>query len=206
MLATGDERFKEKMDLDIQVSKLRTLKQSYLSEHYDLEDRILKHFPREIKELEERIESYGSDAVLAQQHKPQGEGKFCPMTLCGKTYAEKADAGEMLLAACKENTSPQPVPIGSYRGFQMEVWYDSFYTHYCLNLCGTGKYKVELGSDACEGYPVEGVIGEDGTFSQTELPEQTEYNTESLAKYAFSIFYQSLQFAEENQVPILMDF
>ena len=70
------------------------------------------------------------------------------MTLCGKTYAEKADAGEMLLAACKENTSPQPVPIGIYRGFQMEVWYDSFYTHYCLNLCGTGKYKVELGSDA----------------------------------------------------------
>ena len=148
MLATGDERFKEKMDLDIQVSKLRTLKQSYLSEHYDLEDRILKHFPREIKELEERIESYGSDAVLAGQHKPQGEGKFCPMTLCGKTYAERADAGEMLLAACKENTSPQPVPIGIYRGFQMEVWYDSFYTHYCLNLCGTGKYKVELGSDA----------------------------------------------------------
>ena len=148
MLATGDERFKEKMDLDIQVSKLRTLKQSYLSEHYDLEDRILKHFPREIKELEERIISYGSDAVLAEQHKPQGEDKFCPMTLCGKTYAEKADAGEMLLAACKENTSPQPVPIGSYRGFQMEVWYDSFYTHYCLNLCGTGKYKVELGSDA----------------------------------------------------------
>ena len=148
MLATGDERFKEKMDLDIQVSKLRTLKQSYLSEHYDLEDRILKHFPREIKELEERIISYGSDAVLAEQHKPQGEDKFCPMTLYGKTYAEKADAGEMLLAACKENTSPQPVPIGSYRGFQMEVWYDSFYTHYCLNLCGTGKYKVELGSDA----------------------------------------------------------
>ena len=148
MLATGDERFKEKMDLDIQVSKLRTLKQSYLSEHYDLEDRILKHFPREIKELEERIESYGSDAALAEQHKPQGEEKFCPITLCGKTYAEKADAGEMLLAACKENTSPQPVPIGSYRGFQMEVWYDSFYTHYCLNLCGTGKYKVELGSDA----------------------------------------------------------
>ena len=148
MLATGDERFKEKMDLDIQVSKLRTLKQSYLSEHYDLEDRILKHFPREIKELEERIESYGSDDALAEQHKPQGEDKFCPMTLCGKTYAEKADAGEMLLAACKENTSPQPVPIGSYRGFQMEVWYNSFYTHYCLNLCGTGKYKVELGSDA----------------------------------------------------------
>ena len=148
ILATGDERFKEKMNLDIQVSKLRVLKRSYLSEHYDLEDRILKFYPQTIKEYEERIAGYESDTALAEQHKPQGEEKFCPMTIKGVTYTEKADAGEMLLAACKENTSPQPVPIGSYRGFQMEVWYDSFYTHYCLNLCGTGKYKVELGSDA----------------------------------------------------------
>ena len=148
MLATGDERFKEKMDLDMQVAKLKVLKQSYLSEHYDLEDRILKHFPREIKELEERIVSYESDAALAEQHKPQGEDKFCPMTLKGVTYTEKADAGEMLLAACKENPLSNPVEIGSYRGFKMEVYYDSFNTHYCLNLCGKAKHKVDLGSDA----------------------------------------------------------
>ena len=88
MLATGDARFKEKMDLDIQVSKLRVLKQSYLSEHYDLEDRVLKYYPQTIKEYEERIAGYENDAALAEQHKPQGEDKFCPMTLQGVTYAE----------------------------------------------------------------------------------------------------------------------
>ena len=84
MLATGDERSKEKMDLDIQVSKLRVLKQSYLSEHYDLEDRILKYYPKEIKELEERIAGYEADTALAKQHKPQGEDKFCPHDLAGR--------------------------------------------------------------------------------------------------------------------------
>ena len=148
MLATGDERFKEKMDLDMQVAKLKVLKQSYLSEHYDLEDRILKYFPQTIREYEERIVGYESDAALAEQHKPQGENKFCPMTLKGVTYTEKADAGEMLLAVCKENPLSNPVEIGSYRGFKMEVYYDSFNTHYCLNLCGKAKHKVDLGSDA----------------------------------------------------------
>ena len=148
MLATGDERFKEKMDLDIQVSKLRVLKQSYLSEHYDLEDRILKFYPQTIKEYEERIASYESDKALAEQHKPQGEDKFCPMTIKGVTLTEKAAAGEMLLAVCKENTLANPVEIGSYRGFRMEVYYDTLNAHYCLNLCGKAKHKVELGSDA----------------------------------------------------------
>ena len=148
MLATGDERFKEKMDLDMQVAKLKVLKQSYLSEHYDLEDRILKYFPQTIKEYEERIAGYESDAALAEQHKPQGEDKFCPMTLKGVTYKEKADAGEMLLAVCKENPLSNSVEIGSYRGFKMEVYYDTFNTHYCLNLCGKTKHKVDLGTDA----------------------------------------------------------
>ncbi len=148
MLATGDERFKEKMDLDMQVAKLKVLKQSYLSEHYDLEDRILKHYPQEIKEYEERIIGYGNDAKIASQHKPQGEDKFCPMTLNGVTYKEKADAGGMLLAICKENPLSQPIKIGSYRGFQMEVFYDTVNAHYCLNLCGMRKYKVDLGTDA----------------------------------------------------------
>lgn len=147
MLATGDERFKEKMDLDIQVSKLKVLKQSYLSEHYDLEDRILKHFPQTIAEYEQRIVCYKADTALTEQHKPQGEEKFCPMTLRGISYTEKAAAGEMLLAICKEYPMPSPTEIGSYRGFKMEVFYDAVGTHYCLNLCGKAKYKVELGSD-----------------------------------------------------------
>ena len=147
MLATGDERFKEKMDLDIQVSKLKVLKQSYLSEHYDLEDRILKHYPQTIKEYEQRIVCYEADTVLAEQNKPQGEEKFCPMTLRGIKYTEKAAAGEMLIAICKEYPLSAPTEIGSYRGFTMEVFYDTVNAHYCLNLCGKAKYKVDLGSD-----------------------------------------------------------
>ena len=148
MLATGDARFKEKMDLDIQVSKLRVLKQSYLSEHYDLEDRVLKYYPQTIKEYEERIAGYEYDAVLAEQHKPQGEDKFCPMTLKGVTYTEKADAGEMLLAICKDYPMSAPTEIGSYRGFRMEIYYDTVNAHYCMNLCGKAKHKVDLGADA----------------------------------------------------------
>ena len=148
MLATGDARFKEKMDLDIQVSKLRVLKQSYLSEHYDLEDRVLKYYPQTIKEYEERIAGYENDAALAEQHKPQGEDKFCPMTLKGVTYTEKADAGEMLLAICKDYPMSAPTEIGSYRGFRMEIYYDTVNAYYCMNLCGKAKHKVDLGSDA----------------------------------------------------------
>ena len=148
MLATGDERFKEKMDLDMQVAKLKVLKQTYLSEHYDLEDRILKDYPQAIKDYEERIVGYGNDAAVAEQHKPQGEDKFCPMTLKGVAYSKKADAGEMLLAICKEYPLSAPIEIGSYRGFRMEVFYDTVNAHYCLNLCGMRKYRVDLGLDA----------------------------------------------------------
>ena len=148
MLATGDARFKEKMDLDIQVSKLRVLKQSYLSEHYDLEDRVLKYYPQTIKEYEERIAGYENDVAFAKQHKPQGEDKFCPMTLKGMTYTEKADAGEMLLAICKDYPMSAPTEIGSYRGFRMEIYYDTVNAHYCMNLCGKAKHKVDLGADA----------------------------------------------------------
>ena len=148
MLATGDARFKEKMDLDIQVSKLRVLKQSYLSEHYDLEDRVLKYYPQTIKEYEERIAGYENDAALVEQHKPQGEDKFCPMTLKGVTYTEKADAGEMLLAICKDYPMSAATEIGSYRGFRIEIYYDTVNAHYCMNLCGKAKHKVDLGADA----------------------------------------------------------
>ena len=148
MLATGDTRFKEKMDLDIQVSKLRVLKQSYLSEHYDLEDRVLKYYPQTIKEYEERIAGYENDVALAEQHKLQGEDKFCPMTLKGVTYTEKADAGEMLLAICKDYPMSAPTEIGSYRGFRMEIYYDTVNAHYCMNLCGKAKHKMDLGADA----------------------------------------------------------
>lgn len=102
MLATGDERFKEKMDLDMQVAKLKVLKQSYLSEHYALEDRILTHYPQAIREYGERIAAYEKDAALAEQHKPQGEDKFCPMTLKGVTYTEKRTQAKCSLLSARK--------------------------------------------------------------------------------------------------------
>lgn len=147
MLATGDERFKEKMDLDIQVSKLRVLKQSYLSEHYSLEDRILTQYPRAIQALSERISGYTADISTAESHLPTEKNKFSPMTLDGIIYEKKADAGQQLLVLCKANTNSQPTEIGSYRGFQVEVFYDPVYAEYCLNLCGQMKHKVSLGAD-----------------------------------------------------------
>jgi hypothetical protein len=107
----------------------------------------LKEDPKEIKAYDERIAGYESDKSLAEQHKPPGEDKFCPMNINGTTYTEKADAGERLLAVCKETTATQPVPIGSYRGFRMEIYYDAFYTEYRLNHCGKLKHQVPLGSD-----------------------------------------------------------
>lgn len=189
MLATGDERFKEKMDLDMQVSKLKVLKQSYLNQHYELEDRVLQHFPKEIKELEQLISAYGCDVPLLEQHKPKGEDRFCPMTLQGVTYTEKADAGKMLLAVCKEYPLTQPKEIGSYRGFQMEVYYDTVNTHYCLNLCGKTKHKVNLGEDALGNLTrIENELAripdklEAAKTRRTEILSQIENAKEELAK------------------------
>ncbi len=148
MLATGDERFKEKMELDMQVSKLRVLKQSYLSEHYDLEDKVLEYYPEKIRSFEERITEYREDMTLAEKNRPKDGDKFCPMTLKGVIYTEKSDAGERLLAICKETPLSQMVEIGSYRGFKMVIFYDTDSFHYYLNLCGTRKYRVRLGTDA----------------------------------------------------------
>ena len=119
-----------------------------LSEHYDLEDRILKYYPGELKKCEECIARGEDEAVLVERHRPQGKEQFSPMTLKGVVYTEKSDAGEMLLTVCKENPLSEPVEIGSYRGFKMEVFYDTVGTCYCLNLCAKAKHKVELGTDA----------------------------------------------------------
>ena len=101
----------------------------------------------QVKEYEQRIVCYEVDTALAEQNKPQGEEKFCTMTLRGIKYTEKAAAGEMLLAICKEYPLSTPTEIGSYRGFKMEVFYDTVNAHYCLNLCGKAKYKADLGFD-----------------------------------------------------------
>ena len=144
-----------KADLDTVINALREDK-GLLHNRYDMsafarhfpESAIKGNYPQTIKEYEERIAGYENDAALAEQHKPQGEDKFCSMTLKGVTYTEKADAGEMLLAICKDYPMSAPTEIGSYRGFRMEIYYDTVNAHYCMNLCGKAKHKVDLGADA----------------------------------------------------------
>lgn len=147
MLATGNPHIKEKMDLDIQVAKLKLLKQNHLSERYSLEDKILKTYPKEIKYLEERIKGFETDNTTALSHTSTSEDKFIGMTIKDKTYAEKADAGNAILATCKSMTKPDPIPIGAYRGFDMNLEFDTFSKEYKITLKGAISHKVSLGTD-----------------------------------------------------------
>ena len=148
MLATGNPRIKEKMDLDIQVARLRLLKQNFLSEKYALQDRIVKYFPAEIKRHEERIAGYEEDiAYLKDQDQGIPEGSFM-MEIKGKSYTEKTGAGGALLSCCKEMKSPEPVVIGSFRGFEMSLSFDTFSKEYAIEVKHHMRYRTPLGTDA----------------------------------------------------------
>lgn len=148
MLATGNPHIKEKMDLDIQVARLRLLKQNFLSEKYALQDRIVKYFPAEIKRHEERIAGYEEDiSYLKEQDQGHLEENFM-MEIKGKSYTEKTDAGEVLLSCCKEMKSPEPVVIGSYRDFEMSLSFDTFSKEYAAEVKHHMRYRTPLGTDA----------------------------------------------------------
>ena len=148
MLATGNPHIKEKMDLDIQVARLRLLKQNFLSEKYALQDRIVKYFPAEIKRFEERIAGYEEDiSYLKEQDQGHPEENFM-MEIKGKSYIEKIDAGEALLSCCKEMKSPEPVKIGSYRGFEISLSFDTFSKEYAVEAKHQMRYRTPLGTDA----------------------------------------------------------
>ena len=153
-LATGNPHIKEKMDLDIQVSKLKLLKANHLSQRYALEDRLLKHFPRQIKSAEERIAGYEKDIALYQRHSAletaggnAEESKFVGMIIKGLSYTEKAKAGAAILEACNLITSPEPQEMGSYLGFPMLFSFDSFNKKYQITLQGALSHTVALGAD-----------------------------------------------------------
>ncbi len=147
MLATGNPYIKEKMDLDIQVQKLRLLKSNFLSEKYALEDKIIKFYPQEIARRTDTIEGLKSDIERAQQHPKPLDDSFIGMTVKGVFYSEKADAGNAILDACQAMTSPDPVPLGEYRGFQTELSFDTFEKEYKVKLEGELGYSVSLGTD-----------------------------------------------------------
>ena len=146
-LATGNPYIKEKMDLDVAVSKLKLLKQNHLSQRYSLEDRIIKFYPQQIKQGEERISGYNADIQRAKENTFLNADNFSPMIVEDVTYDEKKGAGSAILVACKAMTSPEPKSIGSYRGFNMELSFNSFEKEYVLTLVGSLRHSVSLGAD-----------------------------------------------------------
>ena len=145
MLATGNPHIKEKMDLDIQVQKLRLLKSSFLSEKYALEDKIIKFYPQEIARRADVIEGLKSDIERVAEHPKPSDETFIGMTVKGAFYSEKADAGNAILEACKAMTNPDPIPLGEYRGFTMELYFEA--REYKVRLKGELGYPVTLGTD-----------------------------------------------------------
>ena len=146
-LCAGNPLIKEKMDLDIDVARLKVLKADHQSQQYRMEDKLLKYFPAEIEKQTGYIHGFEADIKTVEAHPQISEG-FCGMEIMGKHYAEKADAGEIILAACKETKGADPVLLGSYRGFQMELSYDSFRSEFDIVLKGAMSHRVALGTDA----------------------------------------------------------
>lgn len=146
-LCTGNPHIKEKMDLDVAVQRLNLLKSNHLSQKYELEDQINKYFPREIAEYEQTIARYQADmAYLAANTHPDADG-FSPMEIEGTVYTEKKAAGSAILAACKAMTSPDPVPLGQYRGFAMSLSFNSLSREFHISLKNRLHYDVALGMD-----------------------------------------------------------
>ena len=163
-LASGNPMIKEKMDLDIEVSKLKLLKANHLSQKYALEDSISKSFPKQIAEAQARIAGYSADiAAVKENTHPNADG-FSPLTLMGVTHADKKEAGAALLTMCQNMLSPEATQVGSYRGLTLELSFSSFEQEYRLTMIGQLRHTVTLGTDvfgnlqrmdnALEGLPI----------------------------------------------------
>ena len=200
-LASGNPMIKEKMDLDIEVSKLKLLKANHLSQKYALEDAISKDFPKQIAETQVRIAGYGADiATVKENTHPNGDG-FSPLTLAGVTHADKKEAGAALLTMCQTMLSPEATQVGSYRGLTLELSFDTFAREYRLTMIGQLRHTVTLGTDvfgnlqrmdnALEGLPIkEQACREQLSNLQTQLetaktevqkpfPREAELNTKT---------------------------
>lgn len=143
-LATGNPYIKEKMDLDVQVSRLKLLKSNYLNQKYALEDKVLKYYPQELKRLEERIHGFEADIAHYEKHRSE---EFSGMTLMGKEYQEKKDAGAELLGICKVTTNPAPKEIGSYMGFKLILSFNPVGNVFELSLKNELSHTIQLGAD-----------------------------------------------------------
>jgi hypothetical protein len=146
-LCAGDPRIKEKMDLDVDVQRLKLLKANHLSQKYALEDQIVKYFPQKIAAVKERIGNLNTDILFRDENSHPSEDGFSPMEVEGVTYAEKKAAGSALLAACKAQTGSGVRPVGQYRGFAMELFFEPLFQQYKMILTASGSYTVALGAD-----------------------------------------------------------
>ena len=145
-LCAGNPLIKEKMDLDIDVARLKVLKADHQSQQYRMEDKLLKYFPAEIERETGYIHGFEADIKTVEAHPQISEG-FCGIDIKGNHYTDKQEAGEAILAVCKESKATEPVPIGSYRGFQMELSFDSFRHEFDIVLKGAMSHRVSLGTD-----------------------------------------------------------
>ena len=147
MLATGNPYIKEKMDLDIQVQKLRLLKSSYLSEIYALEDKIIKYFPQQIAVKTELISALESDLATAQEHPKPADDRFVGIEVKGAFCSEKAEGGQKIIDACQQMNSPDPITLGTYRGFGLELSFDTMERTYKVKIRGAASRTISLGTD-----------------------------------------------------------
>ena len=147
MLATGNPYIKEKMDLDIQVNKLKMLKSYYLSQKYDLEDKIIKFYPQEIALQTARIKGLKADLEIQKTHPKEIDGKFVGMTIQGTEYKDKAEAGKAIIKFCKTKTNADTEIFGEYRGFKMEIEFNQYERAYVVTLRENSSYHVTLGTD-----------------------------------------------------------
>ncbi|MDR1558995.1 MAG: DEAD/DEAH box helicase family protein [Clostridiales bacterium] len=146
-LATGNPLIIEKCQLDLDVNKLKILRANHLSQQYDLEDKIIKEYPKEIKRLAERAAGFVADIKTVEEHTPTDKEIFPPMKVGGILYDKKTEAGKAILDACKAMQSPKPVPLGEYRGFNMELSFDTFSKEYRITLKCALSHEVSLGTD-----------------------------------------------------------
>lgn len=146
-LCTGNPHIKEKMDLDIDVQRLRLLKANHLSQRYALEDQIIKTLPQQIAKYKQSIEGYLSDMDRLKENTHPNEDGFSPMEVEGTVYTDKKAAGSAILAACKAMTSPTPVPLGQYRGFAMDLSFESMFQQFKITVKGALCYTITLGTD-----------------------------------------------------------
>ena len=147
MLATGNPYIKEKMDLDIQVQRLRLLKSSYLSEIYALEDKIIKHFPQQIAVKTELVAALESDLATAQKHPKPTDDRFVGIEVKGVFYSEKAEGGQKIIDACQQMNSPDPIALGTYRGFDLELSFNTMERTYEVKIRGAASRIISLGTD-----------------------------------------------------------